>query len=280
MTQLVELQAQIQEFDAAGIRVYGISYDPPEALKSFSDRYGITYDLLSDVGSVVIRRFGILNTLVDPEDPRSNKFYGIPFPGTYVADESGVVTEKFFSRHYATRESAGTILDKAMGKVLLHAESPQANQQEERVRITSFLSDADLKLEVVSTLHVRLELAEGFHVYADPLPDGFYPTEIYVQPAPGLRIGEPVYPPTKPKKFETLGVTLNVYEGLVEIAVPITGTTELWDSSESIRMAGKQPVELNIVVDYQVCSETICYRPQTAQLRVEAPVAALIEAGS
>ena len=128
MTQLVELQKQITEFDTAGIHVYGISYDPQEALKSFSDRYGITYDLLSDVGSVVIRRFGILNTLIDPEDPRAGDFYGIPFPGTYVADEFGVVTEKFFSRHYATRESAGTILDKALGKVLLHEESPPSQR--------------------------------------------------------------------------------------------------------------------------------------------------------
>ena len=280
MTQLVELQEQIHEFEAAGIRVYGISYDPPAALASFSDRYGITYDLLSDVGSVVIRRFGILNTLIDPEDPRSSGIYGIPFPGTYVTDTTGVVTEKFFSRHYATRESAGTILDKALGRVLLHEESPQANQQDERVRITGFLSDADLKLEVVNTLYVRLELADGFHVYADPLPDGFYPTTIEVRPVRGMRIGEPVYPPTKPKQFETLGVTLNVYEGFAEIAVPITATTELWNPSGINGTVGERPVEVEIVVDYQVCSETICYSPQTAQLMVEAPIAALVQPSS
>ena len=277
MTQLVELQKQITEFDTAGIHVYGISYDPQEALKSFSDRYGITYDLLSDVGSVVIRRFGILNTLIDPEDPRAGDFYGIPFPGTYVADEFGVVTERFFSRHYATRESAGTILDKALGKVLLHEESPQANEQGDRVRITAFLSDADLKLEVINTLHVRLELAEGFHLYGEPLPDGFYPPRINVRPARGLRIGEPAYPPTTPKEFEILGVTLNVYQEVADIAVPITGTTELWGSSESGGADGQPPVELSIFVDYQVCSETICYRPQSARLMIETTLAPLIE---
>ena len=277
MTQLVELQEQIEEFNAAGIRIYGISYDPQAALKSFSDQYEITYDLLSDVSSVVIRRFGILNTLINPEDPRAKKFYGIPFPGTYVVDESGIVTEKFFSRHYATRESAGTILDKALGKVLLHEESPQTIQQNERVRITSFLSDSDLKLEVMNTLYVRLQMGDGFHVYGDPLPQGFFPTRIDVQRAHGLRIGEPVYPPTQPRTFETLGVTLNVYDGVTEIAVPITATAELWRQSGTDVGDFKGPIVLEIVVDYQVCSETICYSPQTARLSVEAPIAAHIQ---
>ena len=69
----------------------------------------------------MIERFGILNTLIDPDDPDVRhptlgvSFYGIPFPGTYVVDESGIVTEKFFNRHYATRPSAGTSLDTAFG---------------------------------------------------------------------------------------------------------------------------------------------------------------------
>ncbi len=277
MTQLVELQKKIGEFEAAGIRVYGVSYDPQSELEAFSDRYGITYDLLSDVDSAVIRRFGILNTLVDPDDPRASDLYGIPFPGTYVADASGVVTEKFFNRHYATRDSAGTILDKALGEVLLHEEAPQTDQQDERVRITAFLSDTDLKLEVTNTLYVRLELAANHHVYAEPLPQGFYPTTVDVQPARGLRVGDAIYPPTRPREFEILGVTLNVYEDAAEIAVPITATTLLWDDSETLEADSTLPLELDIVVDYQVCSETICYRPETARLQIEVPIAALEE---
>ena len=59
----------------------------------------MTYDLLSDVDSAVIREFGILNTLISPDDPEQaagRGFYGVPFPGVYVTDESGVVSEKFF----------------------------------------------------------------------------------------------------------------------------------------------------------------------------------------
>jgi peroxiredoxin len=38
-----------------------ISYDPVEVLAAFASQHTITYPLLSDVGSVVIKRFGILN---------------------------------------------------------------------------------------------------------------------------------------------------------------------------------------------------------------------------
>jgi len=279
MTQLVELRDRIEEFDAAGIRVYGVSYDPQVALKRFSDKNGLTYDLLSDAGSVVVRRFGILNTVIDPDDPRAGPFYGIPFPGTYVVDESGVVTEKFFNRHYATRASAGTILDKTLGRVLVHEESPQAAHLDERVKIAAFLSDKDLTLETVSTLHVRLEMADGLHVYAEPLPEGFHATTVTVQPSPGMRIGEPIYPPTTPKRFEALGVTLNVYEGVVDVAVPVTRTAELervFDLRRRLGFSERKTVDFQIVVKHQACSATVCYPPRTERLRVSVPTAELV----
>ena len=58
-------------------------------MRAFSDEYGIEYDLLSDAGSAVIREFGILNSIIDPEGPMAERFYGIPFPGTYVVDGAG-----------------------------------------------------------------------------------------------------------------------------------------------------------------------------------------------
>ncbi|HEY5640189.1 MAG TPA: redoxin domain-containing protein, partial [Dehalococcoidia bacterium] len=148
--------------DERGLRV--------EGLKAFSDDYDIGYDLLSDEGSAVIREFGILNTIIDPNDPRAERFNGLPFPGTYVVDGEGVVTEKFFNRHYGTRTSAGTILDSALGRVLRHEEAPEAAYSDERAVVTAFMSGPTLTLEVTNTLYVRIEMAEGLHIYGEPLP--------------------------------------------------------------------------------------------------------------
>ena len=106
-----------------------------------------------------------------------------------------MVTEKFFNKHYATRTSAGTILDSALGRALRHEEAPDAAHGDQRARFAAFLSDPKLTLEVASTLNVRIEVEEGFHVYAEPLPDDYYPTTVRVEPVSGLEIGEAVYPP-------------------------------------------------------------------------------------
>ena len=136
----------------------------------------MTYDLLSDVDSAVIKKFGILNTTISADDAQTHpqtkmSFYGIPFPGVYVVDAEGIVTEKFFHRHYATRSSAGRIRDSALGEILARHEAPSAELDTEHVKVTAFLADPDLKFEYTSQLYVRLEIADGFHVYGDPLPE-------------------------------------------------------------------------------------------------------------
>ena len=64
-----------------------------------------------------------------------------------------------------------------------------------------FLADEALKFEYTSTLHVRFEVADGYHIYADPLPDGFIASTATVAPTKGVRTGEPVYPPTSEREF-------------------------------------------------------------------------------
>lgn len=216
----------------------------------------------------MITQFGILNTLIEPDGPLAEQFYGLPFPGTYVVDGNGVVTEKFFNKHYATRTSAGTILDSALGRALRHEEAPAAAHGAPQVGFTAFLSDPQLTLEVASTLNVRIEMEEGYHVYAEPLPDDYYPTTVRLEPVSGLEIGEAVYPPTTPMRFDALDVTLNVYEGSADIAIPVTALAELVQ-------AGGETVDLDVVVDYQVCSDTVCYLPEEARLSLSAPISGL-----
>jgi peroxiredoxin len=279
MTQLVQLQEHVEELETAGVRVYAITYDSPAALASFASKYGITYQLLADEGSVVIQRFGILNTLIAPDDPAKNpmtgqRFYGIPFPGTYITDENGVVTEKHFFQSYEKRVSAGTILDRAIGRVLVHDEAPQQEAREQMATLTAFLADGELRREVASTLYVRIAMDAGFHVYAEPLPEGFVAMRVEVGPVAGLEVGEPVYPATHRREFPQLGVELPVYESSAVVSVPVTAEGELFAGGIG---AGKQPtVAIPVRVTYQACSETVCYRPRTAELTVQAPLEGLV----
>ncbi len=48
----------MKAFDDAGVDVYALSYDEPDALRDFRSAHKITYNLLSDPDSEVIRSFG------------------------------------------------------------------------------------------------------------------------------------------------------------------------------------------------------------------------------
>ncbi|MDX1382091.1 MAG: redoxin domain-containing protein [Thermoanaerobaculia bacterium] len=283
MTQLVELSKGLEALAAEGLKVYAITYDAQDALAAFAAKYDIGYHLLADEGSEVIRRYGILNTLIDPDDPNvhpqtGQSFYGIPFPGTYVTDENGVVTEKFFFRHYANRASAGTILDSALGEMLVHEEAPHAEAREQMATFAASLADEALRLEVTSHLRLRIDMEEGFHVYADPLPDGFIATTVEVVPTPGLRVGEVVYPATRRKAFPELGVELNVYEDGAVVEVPVTVTFETLDWARQ-NAGDPGSIRVPLRVHYQACSETVCYRPRTAEIEVDVPLAPLVMPG-
>ena len=260
--------------------MYGVSYDSQEQLRTFADEYAVSYDLLSDVDSAVIREFGILNTLIssdDTEQAAGRSFFGVPFPGVYVTDERGVVTDKFFHRHYGTRESAGAIRDSALGEILARHEAPAVELGTDQVQISAFLSDPSMKFETQSKIYVRFELKDGLHMYGRPLPEGFIASEVTIPETPGLRVGAAQYPPTHSREFPELGVTLSVYEGVVDVAIPVTPNAELlnWTKTDKPEL-----IEVPVSVLFQACSETICYVPRTERLSLTVPIAPLPAPGA
>ena len=112
---MVALQEDLKKLTEAGIKLVAISYDPVETLKTFADRPNarepemkIEYPLLSDEGSKTIRAYGILNAEVT--DP-NNRTYGIPYPGTYLVDDKGVVAGKIFLERYQERHEIDALIE-------------------------------------------------------------------------------------------------------------------------------------------------------------------------
>lgn len=71
----MELEQSRRGFEEHGVNIAVITYDSNEILRRFSDAQHLGYPCLSDKGSAVIEKFGILNTNV----PKDHQFYGIPF---------------------------------------------------------------------------------------------------------------------------------------------------------------------------------------------------------
>ena len=94
----------------ANINVVGISYDPVETLKGYSDKNSISFPLLSDAGSKTIDAYGIRNKQMDGRKFGPNDLSGIPHPGTYVLSKDGTVKAKLFLERYQERHTADELI--------------------------------------------------------------------------------------------------------------------------------------------------------------------------
>lgn len=269
MTQLGELRDAWPEFEAAGIRLYAISYDDVDALAAFAAANDVSYPLLSDVDSEVIGRFGILNTEVAGNGAVVD---GIPFPGTYVVDGDGVVVAKFFHDSYKKRESADTLLDSALGEVLLRTGEPSSFGGDDDVRVSATLHGGGgaIKQGAMRSLVVRFALREGLHIYGEPVPEGMVATSVEVTGSEGLVALEPRLPPTEPLRLEALDVELQVWSGTVDIVVPVYALSKL--ASELRPIDAGATVTFEVTVRYQACDDVSCLAPRSEKLRLEAPI--------
>ena len=180
MTQLVQLQQVADELTAHGFALFAISNDPVEILDEFAREHGITFPLLSDADSTVIKAFGIMNQLIEPDEGRSMRWHGIAYPGTYFLDAAGVVADKDFHQHHARRSSGSTVLARALGRPVELDEAVSSTVDGGELSIRAGLADPSLQLEVITTLAVDIEVPDGLHAYAPGAPEQYTPLAVTI----------------------------------------------------------------------------------------------------
>lgn len=267
----MELQQHLSEFESNDIKLFTVSYDPVEVLYEFATKHAIEYPLLSDEGSKVIQEFGILNTLVDIEEPG---FGGIPYPGSYLVDRDGYVTKKFFHREYQVRETAATILHSGFRISVDSEVLPRSTSISGEARCSATIGARDLKIMQRAEIYVRIDLGYGQHINGPMAPPGYFATKVQVTGHDGLRVESPRYPETKPFHIHGLSEEFHVLDGEVEIVVPlILASREPSAGTHSIDDVESVPIEIR--VEYQVCDDRECFPPQTERLSLEIPVGQL-----
>ncbi|MEM9652902.1 MAG: redoxin domain-containing protein [Actinomycetota bacterium] len=272
MTQLVELQNAMPKFADAGIRLYAVSYDELGALEDFTRHHSITYDLLADKGSAVIREFGILNHHVTEEQV---PYHGIPFPGTYLVAEDGTITAASFHESLAQRESAEGLIDAALGEILLGPEEPATGLADESgigITLTYHGGGGVIRGGAIRRLIVEMNLPEGLHVYDAPVPDGMVATTVTLVGPSGLRSLPVEKPLTHPLELPGIG-SLNVWSGLVRFVMPVWATDEL---ASLVRADNPDEVTIEVSIAYQACDDRACLLPRTETVQVTVPVGSYV----
>ncbi len=223
-------------------------------LKDFAVRRKITFPLLSDPDSAIIRRFGVLS----PDYPEGDPVHGVPHPVTFITDERGVVRSKFFEGSYVNRRTAASILATEGDG------APTAQEVEaEHLTVRSALSNEEAFPGNRISLVVDMELGHGIHAYA-PGSRGYRALELRLEPQPLLIFGETVYPPSHPYVFRPLKETVPVFEGRLRLTRDLTlaGGKEMAELLKSPDPA----LAIRGTLEYQVCSDRVCYPPRALPL--------------
>jgi len=251
----VELQGRLEELKRQGFGVAGLSYDSTAVLSDFSRRRGITFPLLSDPGSITIKKYGILNTTV----PESNRqVYGVPFPGTFMLNTRGIVTSRFFEQAYQERNTVSSIMARLGNHIDVHATTISSPQLE----LTSYATDDTVAPGTQFSVVVDVRPARGVHVYA-PGVTGYKPIALSIQPQPGVLVRSALYPQSEDYYFKPLNEHVQVYQRSFRVVQDL-----VIDSSSQGAAALKTATALTIngVFSYQACDDRACFTPQAVPL--------------
>jgi peroxiredoxin len=102
---LRSFQHRLSDFDARGIRIVGISIDPPEINRRQSQKLGYSFPLLSDPKAEVIRRYDVLHPGAGP------KGADIARPAEFLIDSNGMVRWVNLTENIAVRARPEQVFD-------------------------------------------------------------------------------------------------------------------------------------------------------------------------
>jgi peroxiredoxin len=251
----VELQGRLEALKRQGVAVAAVSYDPVAVLADFSVRRGITFPLLSDPGSLTIKRYGIFNTTI----PESNQqTYGVPFPGTFMLDVRHVVTSRYFEPAYQERNTVASILAR-LGNTL---DVPATKVSSPQLEVTTFATDSTVAPGTHFSIILDVRPAPGIHVYAPGVSD-YKPIALAIEPQRWVVLRTAQYPPSEDYHFKPLNEHVQVYQRPFRMVQDVA-----LDASPEAQAAMKDVSTLTLTgtLNYQACDEKICFSPQAVPL--------------
>ncbi|MDE3205089.1 MAG: AhpC/TSA family protein [Acidobacteriota bacterium] len=122
-TQLRALQTRLADIAEAGGRLVAVSPQTPDHSLSTAEKLELAFPVLSDVGNIVARTYGLVFSL--PEDLREvyagfgldlpaangDDTFELPMPATFVVGTDGKVTWRFVDSDYTRRAEPDDVID-------------------------------------------------------------------------------------------------------------------------------------------------------------------------
>jgi hypothetical protein len=244
----VELQSRYDDLKKQGVGLVAVSYDSADTLKKFADSRGITYPMVSDTGSAIIKRYGLLNETLDPK----SRMFGVPHPGTFMLDAKGIVISRHFEDAYQERSTVASIFAKqgvgAAGAV---------RSDTMHLTVLTSISDTDVAPGKRVSLVFDVTPKKLMHVYA-PGKHDYQVIAVKLDPQPWLKMPPLSYPPSEiyhfkelDEKVETYGKPFKLVQDLTILATQ--DAQKLLAATPTVKVSGR--------LEYQACDDKVCYAP-------------------
>jgi hypothetical protein len=233
-------------------------------LRAFGAANAIRYPLLADVGGTVIERFGLLNPNIPPNPKQAP---GIPFPGQFLLTPDGVVVAKAFTGDLRHRVSGAALVFEEFGDTRRRAD---AVVDADVVRASITTSTDRLFGGQEFAFAVDVDIASGWHVYADSVPAPYKPLHVEIDgPRELLSRCDVVAPEPSWISFGATSESLPVHEG----RVLLTGRARLRWSPPPSMFAGLEAAVarrsivpgrhvLQCALEFQACDVSQCLSPR------------------
>jgi len=116
------LQQNLAEIRSLGAELVAITPELPDETVSMSEKHGLEFEVLSDVGNTVARSYGLVWTLpdtvrglygklgIDLERLNGDDSWQLPIPGTFVVSQDGTLVEVFADPDYRNRLDPAAVI--------------------------------------------------------------------------------------------------------------------------------------------------------------------------
>lgn len=251
----MELQRRHKELEAQGLGLAVITYDTPEILQRFTKERGITYPLIADPGSAIIRRYGLLNDTITPP----SRAYGIPHPGTFILGRDGRVKSRFFEEAYQERNTVASVLARTGTSV---GSGPVVTRSTPHLSVTAGATDGVVSPGSRFSIVFEVTPNRGMHVYA-PGKHTYQVVSVEFDAQPWLTAHPLTYPASEIYHFKPLDERVEVYMKPFRLVQDVTiGATPAVQK----QLAGQKQITLTGRLQYQACDDKVCYMPTTVPL--------------
>ena len=112
------------------------------------------------------------------------------------------------------------------------------------------------------TVTVTFTVAPEYHIYPPAKDQANIPTSVTVNAPAGFSVGAPAFP--KPRVATVAGDEIELYEGAVRVAVPVTFAKDA--------TRPRTPARLTVRARFQACTAESCLPPKTVERTVTVAV--------